>query len=341
MAVTQAQIAELAGVSRGTVDRVLNNRGRVNEDVAARIRKIADELGYQRNRAGSLLVRAKRPLRIGVIIQSCKTPFIESLIHELEPAQSNTQQLGAELVLRTYDSISLERQLAALDELEQEQVDGIAMTPFEDERIRDRINELAAHGIPVVTFNTDMPGSRRLCYVGQDNYRSGRAAAGLMNLVLGGEGKVLMIAGHFSNLSHRRRIEGFRSEIKDLYPGISLLPLEYSNDERELAYEIVRRVLTEQPDVRGIFLAANGQAGVCDAIRELGLRGKVHFLCYDLIRENIENLRSGYIDMLIDQDAHMQAVRPLEVLIDYLLTGARPTDEYMYTHIDIRTMYNI
>ena len=52
MPVTLKQIAELAGVSRGTVDRALYNRGRVNPEVAARIRAIADELGYQPNRAG-------------------------------------------------------------------------------------------------------------------------------------------------------------------------------------------------------------------------------------------------------------------------------------------------
>ncbi len=49
MAVTLRKIAEIAGVSRGTVDRVINNRGHVNETVEARIRQIAEELGYEPN----------------------------------------------------------------------------------------------------------------------------------------------------------------------------------------------------------------------------------------------------------------------------------------------------
>ena len=59
MAVTLKQIAELAGVSRGTVDRALYNRGRINPEVAERIRTIAKELGYQPNRAGKALAMAK------------------------------------------------------------------------------------------------------------------------------------------------------------------------------------------------------------------------------------------------------------------------------------------
>lgn len=341
MAITQEQIAKLAGVSRGTVDRALNNRGRVDPEVAERIRRIADELGYVRNRAGTLLVRAKRPLRLGVVIQSVKTPFMASVLEEIERARTHMMRLGAELIVRAHDTIDLAHQLAVLDELEREGVDGIALTPVEDDAVCDRIDALFDHGIPVVTFNTDMPGSKRLCYVGQDNYLSGRACAGLMNMLLGGEGTVLSIAGHMSNLSHRRRTEGFQSEARAVYPGLRLLPLERSGEDREAAYNIVLRVLSEHPEVRGIYIAANGQAGVADAIATLGLRGKVHFICHDLLPEHADYLRGGLIDLLIDQDARMQAVRPLEVLVDYALTGARPADEYMLTKIDIRTSYNI
>ena len=64
MAVTLAEIAALAGVSRGTVDRALNDRGRVDPKVAARVRRIAAERGYRPNRAGRMLARAKNPIRI-------------------------------------------------------------------------------------------------------------------------------------------------------------------------------------------------------------------------------------------------------------------------------------
>ena len=74
MAITAQQIAELAGVSRGTVDRALHNRGRVNPEVAARIRQIATELGYKPNLVGQALVRSKQGAKLGVILQSTETP---------------------------------------------------------------------------------------------------------------------------------------------------------------------------------------------------------------------------------------------------------------------------
>lgn len=64
---TIKQIAEMAGVSRGTVDRVLNNRGSVNANTAARVREIAEKLNYKPNKAGLMLAAQKKNLKIGVI----------------------------------------------------------------------------------------------------------------------------------------------------------------------------------------------------------------------------------------------------------------------------------
>ena len=75
MAVTLQQIAEAAGVSRGTVDRALNNRGRIRPEVEERIKRIAREMGYQPSRAGRALAMAKRKIRIGVILQYMETPL--------------------------------------------------------------------------------------------------------------------------------------------------------------------------------------------------------------------------------------------------------------------------
>ena len=79
MAVTSQQIAQLAGVSRGTVDRALHNRGRVNPEVAARIQKIAEELGYRPNSIGQALVRTRQGLRLGAILQSSETPTMQDV----------------------------------------------------------------------------------------------------------------------------------------------------------------------------------------------------------------------------------------------------------------------
>ena len=82
---TIKEIAALAGVSRGTVDRVLNNRGSVNPATAQKIQEIANALDYKPNRAGLVLAAQKKRLKLGVILFSTENPFFFSLIQVVFP----------------------------------------------------------------------------------------------------------------------------------------------------------------------------------------------------------------------------------------------------------------
>ena len=274
MAVTLAEIAALAGVSRGTVDRALNDRGRVDPKVAARVRRIAAERGYRPNRAGRMLARAKNPIRIGVIVQSVETMFMHTVFEEIERASAHFTTTGAEVLVRPLEGIDAQQQLDVIDELLEAGVQGIALSPAEDERIRARIQELSGR-MPVVTFNSDLPDSGRLCYVGVDNFACGRMSAGLMDLLLAGHGEVLLVAGQENNWSHQQRVDGFQTEAAANFPGLSLLPPQTCGDDQQLAHDIVCRAVQEHPSLRGVYVSVNGQLGACDALRELGLQGKV------------------------------------------------------------------
>ena len=340
MAVTLAEIAALAGVSRGTVDRALNDRGRVDPKVAARVRRIAAERGYRPNRAGRMLARAKNPIRIGVIVQSVATMFMHTVFEEIERASAHFTTTGAEVLVRPLEGVDAQQQLDVIDELLEAGVQGIALSPAEDERVRARIQELSER-MPVVTFNSDLPDSGRLCYVGVDNFACGRMSAGLMDLLLAGHGEVLLVAGQENNWSHQQRVDGFQAEAAANFPGLNLLPPQTCGDDQQLAHDIVCRAVQEHPSLRGVYVSVNGQLGACDALRELGLQGKVHLICHDLIPANTENVRRGLIDFLIDQDAALQGARPIELLMDYLLAGEKPETDRILACIDIRNRYNV
>lgn len=91
MAVTMQQIADLAGVSRGTVDRALNNRGRIRPEVAEKIKMIAKELGYQPNIAAKALSSGNQILRIGVILQYADTPTIQTVLEGAKDAKQRSR----------------------------------------------------------------------------------------------------------------------------------------------------------------------------------------------------------------------------------------------------------
>ncbi|HBI64052.1 MAG TPA: hypothetical protein DDX51_02895 [Clostridiales bacterium] len=341
MAVTLKQIAELAGVSRGTVDRALYNRGRINPEVAERIRSIAKELGYQPNRAGKALAMAKHPIKIGVIAQATETPFMHLLQAGIEDARKEVSNFGAEVLMRSMIGLDIDLQLKLIDELVEEGINGLAIAPADDVRMRNRINELVDSGIPVVTFNADIDDTRRLCFVGQNSELAGRACAALLSAIIGNKGLVLPISGHQYNHSHTLRIKGFCSEMENCFPEVKLLPSVFCQDDDTLTQQLTEQTLRDHPDLTAIYVAAGGQSGVCRGLARLGCTGSVRVICYDLIPNNIKNLLNSRIDFLIDQDAHTQGYQPIMILFDYLFAGTKPESKYFYTDIAIKNKYNI
>lgn len=348
MAVTTKQIAELVGVSRGTVDRALHNRGRVDRDVSRRIKQVAQELGYRPNVVGRALALTRKPIKIGVIVQSSETAFMQLVLSGIQKAYDELQVFGVQLLLKRLHSIDTKQAVRALEELITDGADGIALLPVDDEQMRQKLKSVCEKGIPVVTFNSDISGTGRMCFVGLDNFKSGQTAAGLMQkMLLSGvslsRGLVLVITGHLSNAAHNCRVEGFCSELRKIAPEIEILPIQACSDDDARSFQIVERTLHEHPTLSGIFVAANGQDGVCCAIERClsPSRKRPCIVTYDLTPKNKEHLLKGEIDFVIGQDAHTQGYEPLMVLYRYLFLGTVPEKESLFTEIRIKTQYNI
>ena len=306
MAVTLRQIAELAGVSRGTVDRVMNNRGHVNEEVEARVRQIAAELGYEPNQAGRALARAKVSVKIGFLIQSVETPTMQTVAEGAEEAAAKLRSRGLDVVIRKLESLGEQQELDAIEALVKEGIKGLAITPSDSPEIYAALDRVVDLGIPVITVNGDAPRSRRMCFVGMDNAQGGRTAAGLVRSMLPAGGKVLTLSAYPNNHGHRARYVSFAEEMAKIAPDIQLLPLQH---------------------------------GACEAIEKMGR--KVRVVAYDLTPQNRIDLTENKIEFVIDQNARVQGTQPPQLLYEYLIEGKQPTCPQMYTDILIKTRYNI
>lgn len=341
MAVTLQQIAEAAGVSRGTVDRAMNNRGRINPEVADRIRRIADEMGYQTNRAGRALAMSKRSITIGVVIQASNTPFMEKVIAGAEDAKAEVERLGADVLIRKIEDFDAEKTVEAMHELKEKGCNGIAVVPMDDEKLKESIDELVDAGIPVITFNSDMEESKRLCFIGQDTYQSGKVAAGLMAEILPAGGKVLVISGYQTAYGHKNRTKGFLKEFAELREDIQVLDVQYAFDDNRKAEMITRDMLKKYEDLAGIYLAASGVQGVCRALEESGMEKQVKVISNDLTTQNVQYLKEGKIRFLIGQDGYRQGYEPIMTLFEKTFDGKEPEREFAYTEIVIKTKYNL
>ena len=341
MAVTAQQIAELAGVSRGTVDRALHNRGRVNPEVAAKIHKIAAELGYKPNLIGQALVKSRREFKLGAILQSTETPTMQIVRAGVQHAAEELAASGVELIVRENRGLDTEMVLEHIEELVSQGVQGLAIAPNNSPEIRQCIDELYEQGIPVITLNSDAPGSRRLAFIGMDNYRAGQTAAGLLRLMLPEGGKVLPLAGHLNNTAHNNRLNGFMDTINgETGNEIELLAFQPCFDRDDYAHEITQHALRANPDLTGIYVASNGQVGACAAVEEEGRKGKVKIVAFDLNPMNMELLQSDSLSFVLDQKAFEQGYRPPFLLFDYLQNKKAPEKELLYTDIAIKTKFN-
>ena len=312
---TIKEIAELAGVSRGTVDRVLNNRGSVNPRTARKILEIAQALDYKPNKAGIVLAAQKKNLKIGVILFDTGNPFFDDV---LEGVNRKSRELGGYncSVLVSRVGFDLEAQLHAMDEMVSQGVNGIVLSPYNDPLICDKINELNAREIPVITTNTDIENSSRLAYVGCNFYRSGETAAGLMHLIAGDEVYAGIVTGSSKVLCHTD-----------------------SDDEFE-SYDRTLRLLKEHPEINGLYFAAGGVYGGCRAVLAAG-RKDITIISCDKVSTTREMVLQGVIAATICQQPLIQGTKPLDLMFSCLTTGEKPEKEYHYTTVDIRIRENI
>lgn len=337
---TIKEIAELAGVSRGTVDRVLNHRGSVNEKTAQKIIDIARALNYKPNRAGMALAAQKKRLKLGIILCPSTNPFFGEIIQSVDVAATELSYYNCQ-VLRKQVAFDVTMQLEAIEQLLAEGIHGLAICPVNVPALSDKINELMQNGIPVITYNTDLLGSKRIAYVGSNFIHSGDTAAGLIRLMTKGPIEIGIITGSADVLCHTERVAGFTRTITSECPRIHIVDTVYNNDDDIESYEQTHRLLTANPQINALFFAAAGVYGGCRAVKAMGLAGKLQIFSFDAVPTTQELIQDGTICATICQHPEIQGRMPLDLLFDYLTRGELPEEEYLYTEVDIRIRENI
>ncbi|WP_373600438.1 LacI family DNA-binding transcriptional regulator [Paraclostridium bifermentans] len=337
---TIKEIAEIAGVSRGTVDRVLNNRGSVNVNTANKVREIANALGYKPNKAALILSSQKKNLKIGVILFGNTNPFFDDVISGIKRKQEELEGYNCTITIKRI-TIGVQEQINAIDELVKEGINGIALTPYNDEKIFSKINDLFNIGIPVVTLNTDINKSKRIAYVGSNYYLSGKTAAGLMNLMTKDNVYVGIISGLENVLCHSQRIAGFKDCIHNDYPHIKIVDTIYNDDDDIISYELTSKLLKKHPHINALFFVAGGVYGGCRAAITLNKDSDITSIAFDDVPTTKDMLKKGIVKSIICQQPSIQGEKPIDILFNYLTTGDLPKEEYNYVSVDIRIKENM
>lgn len=340
MKVTAKKIAEIAGVSRGTVDRALHGREGINKEVEKRILQIAQELDYKPNIVGKALSqRSGGRQKIGVLLNSEGNPFFNEVIRGIQSAGKEIEDFGVQIILKTLKGYQEQNFLNALEELVDQKIQGIALTPINTPAITQQLNELAKT-IPMVTINNDINGVDRLAYVGCDYFRSGKTAAEMLGHFTGGSANVGIIVGSNMILGHRQRAVGFYEVMAQEFPKIKIVEEVQNDDSDPVSEAVVQKLLTEHPEVNALYFTAGGIVGGIKAIRKLGKEKKLHIVTCDLTPIVLEGIHSGLIDATICQEPYRQGFESIKILFDFLMASRRPQKQFIYTDIEIRIRHN-
>ncbi|WP_094552057.1 LacI family DNA-binding transcriptional regulator [Petroclostridium xylanilyticum] len=338
--VTIRSIAEAANVSRGTVDKVLNNRPGVSQEVRERVKRIAEEMGYKPNLAGKALAFQKKPLRIGVIILNKDDPLFQEVYEGVKKASHELKGFGITVECCVMGSVNVQEQLMCIRELYSKNISALALSPLDEEIIRNELKKLTEENIKIVTFNTDITGIERVCFVGQDLKKSGRVAGDLIGKLLPDGGNVLVITGPEKIKALQERVAGFKEIIEKEYPAIKIIDVLQNIHDNESSYLQTVEILKRQDSLNAIYITGRGIGGVGRAIRELNRR-HIKFVCFDKIPETIELIKDKIVDFTITQEPFMQGYLPIKILFEYFFHNRLPDNEQVYTKLEIRTKENI
>jgi LacI family transcriptional regulator len=341
MSITIKKIAEMAGVSRGTVDRVLNGRPGVKPSIRENVLQIAEKMNYVPHLAAKALALSKNPVSFGIVMPPLEIIFFNEIRNGIHEAEKELKDLGIRLEFRYVSNLEPSEAVAAVDELTALGVSGIMFSAMDDETIRNCINDIVNKGIPVITFNSDVCNCSRLCYVGQDLYQSGRVAAGLMSRVVEKGAKIIIVTGNIKFQAHKARVDGFSDRIRELNSPLDIIEILQGFDQYTDTYDKLMTALTKNSNIQGIYMATGDIGACCDVLEQCKLESKIHVICNDILPAVIKGMQEGIIDFTIVQNPFIQGYKSLKLLYDYVFSGKLPDSEYVFTETGIVLLENL
>ena len=333
-------IARKAKVSLGTVDRVVNGRGNVAPKTEARIREILKEFNYEPNLMASSLASRKK-LRLAVLLpRPYADDYWKKIMHGIELSEKEISAYGCSVSVFLYEQYDDIQYTSYAEEIMKKDYDGLLTAPVFQKESRVFAAKLDSHAIPYIYIDAEMSGTNPLCSVSQDVFQSGRLGARLLDYGLREKDEILMVSiwFHSENTEHSLvRADGF----KDYFgakgkSGRTIHQLEIVNPKYEMLSEALDKILTENKSIKGIFIN-NSKAHLIARYLEEHSHPEMKLVGFDLIRQNVEALRTGIIDFLIYDRSERQGAIALNILFDHLSKRkASPAGIKMPVHIATR-----
>jgi ribose transport system substrate-binding protein len=248
--------------------------------------------------------------------------IVEEMEHEYwqligEGAKDAGQKYGVVVEYIGPERSNTEEQLKLFDKAIKSKVDGIIVQGL-NEHFTDMINKAERQNIPVVTIDTDSPESMRHAYIGSDNYMAGQLAGKALVEDTNGVANVGIITGSLDNPHHLERVEGFKDVVEQV-EGIEIVAVEESKITRVEVEEKAYNILTEHENITAFFgTSSYNGIGIVSAANSLQKENEMYVITFDTIDENMELLKNGEIEAIVEQHPFEMGYLSVERMVDIM-----------------------
>ena len=340
---TIKDIAQMAGVSAGTVDRVLHNRGDVSQKSKEKVQKVLDEINYQPNVFAIGLAAKKKYTITCMIPYYMEHDYWHSVATGIERARQELRPFNVSVDYLHYKHGDRKSYQDACQKIEKSNTDALLLAPNFREDTLSMLAYLKDKNIPFAFIDFDIEEAKALKYIGQDSYKSGYIAAKiLMRNYQQGQELILFLNNNKDNpaeIQMKRRLEGFMKYISEEHKDIAIHEVILNKNNPEKNNEILSDFFRKHPKATlgAVFNSRVYQVG--HYLREKG-QNMTGLIGYDLLRNNTELLKSGEVTYLIGQRPGLQGYCGVKTLCDNIVFK-KSVEPLKYMPIDILIKENI
>ncbi len=338
---TIRDLAQAAGVSVATVNRVLAGADGVRPATRMVVQDAAARIGFYGLGAIEARVAAARPRhRLGVLLLQPHRPFYRNVADALRRAAAAVTDADIDLRIDFVEDLSPQTTAAKALAMA-ETCTAMCITAAVHPVVTEAITAIQARGVHVFALVAQLSATGDIPYIGLDNWKVGRTAAWTFAHVCKIPGKIGVLIGSPRFRNQEMNEAGFRSFFREHDRAFVLLEPLPTYESAAVAQEMTERLLSDHPDLVGLYVSGGGISGALSALRTSGRAGKIVVVGYDLMDVTRAALLDGTMTLVISHPLERLARDAVSAM---LRTVSRPPGQSNFTSIvpfDIHVRENL
>ncbi len=274
--------------------------------------------------AATLHAEQKKSYTIGLIAKSQGNPVFQAArVGAMDAARDLSKKYGITIKIdwRTPNEEDAQKQAEAIEQLVLAGVDGIAVSCSDANKLTDAINSAVNNGVPVATFDSDAPASKRFVTFGIDDEKCGEQVMDELAKFMDGKGVVAIPAGNPNAPNLQKRVQGVKNAAKK-FPDIKIRGVYYHKETPQDAAAKVEQVMQADPEITGWAMIGGWPLFTDHALK--WQPGTVKCVSVDALPAELAYLRSGHVQMLLAQQVYEWGYRSTEHLINKIFLKKDP-----------------